>query len=387
MEFELSESHKILKDTLRKYCDTKLGPAAEEIDRKDEFPEWLWPSLSELGLMGITIPEDFGGAGCDVLSAAIVMEELSRVSPAVSLSWMAHAILCAHNIHMHANPAQRKKYLPELCSGKKIGALALTEPNAGSDAVSIQTSAVKKGDKYIINGTKTFITNGPISDVFVFYAKTAKEKKAQGITAFIGEKNFKGFSVSKRMEKMGHRGSPTGELVFEDCEVPAENVLMSENIGVSVMMDGLDVERTVIAAGGVGVGQAALEYSVKYAREREQFGQPIGKFQFIQGKIADMYTEVEAARLLVHRAAVAADKIKRGGKGTEINRLAASAALFAGEMSERASLNAIQIFGGYGYTLEYPVNRLLRDAKLYTIGAGTSEVRRIIIARELLQLK
>jgi len=387
MEFELNESQKLLKETLRKFADSRLGPAAEEIDRKDEFPDWVWPGLSELGLLGITIPEAYGGAGFDVLSAAVAMEELSRVCPAVSLSWMAHAILCTHNIYVHANEAQRKKYLPDLCSGKKIGALALTEPGAGSDAINISTTAVKKGNKYIINGTKTFITNGPIADVFVLYAKTAKEKKARGITAFIGEKKFPGFSVSKRLEKMGHRGSPTGELVFEDYQVPEENVLTAENLGVSVMMDGLDVERTVIAAGAVGVGQAALELSVKYAREREQFGQPIGKFQFIQGKIADMYAEVEAARLLVYRAAVQAGRSERGGKGTELNRLAAAAALFAGEMSERAALNAIQIFGGYGYTLEYPVNRLLRDAKLYTIGAGTSEVRRIIIARELLQLK
>ena len=387
MDFELNESQRMLKETLRRFCDSKLAPIAEEIDKKDEFPKWTWPALAELGILGITIPEEFGGAGADVVSAVVTMEELCRVCPALGLSWLAHAILCTHNLCMHGSDAQRKKYLPDLCSGKKLGALALTEPGAGSDAINIQTAAVKKGDRYIINGTKTFITNGPIADVFVLYAKTAKEKKARGITAFIGESKFKGFSVSKKLEKMGHRGSPTGELVFEDYEVPEENVLLKENIGVSVMMDGLDVERTVIAAGAVGVGAAALEQSVKYAREREQFGSPIGKFQFIQGKIADMYAEVEAARLLVYKAAVQASKSERGGKGTEINRLAASAALFAGEMSERAALNAIQIFGGYGYTLEYPVNRMLRDAKLYTIGAGTSEVRRIIIARELLGLK
>jgi len=387
MDFELNESQRILKQTLRKFCDTRLALAAEEIDRKDEFPDWAWPALAELGLMGITIPEEFGGSGCDVLSAAVVMEELCRVCPALGLSWMAHSILCAQNIFTHADSVQRKKYLPGLCSGKKLGALALTEPAAGSDAVSIQAAAVKKGDRYIINGTKTFITNGPIADVFIIYAKTAREKKAHGITAFIGEKGFKGFSVSKKLEKMGHRGSPTGELVFEDYEVPEENVLIRENTGVSVMMDGLDVERTVIAAGAVGLGQAALEFSVNYAREREQFGQPIGKFEFIQGKIADMYAEVEAARLLVYKAAVEAERSQRGGKGTDIHKLAAAAALYAGEMSERAGLNAVQIFGGYGYTLEYPVNRLLRDAKLYTIGAGTSEVRRIIIARELLKLE
>ena len=386
MDFDLNESQKILQSSLKKFCDSKIRPAAEEIDRKDEYPEWVWPSISELGLMGITIPEEFGGAGAEVLSAVVVMEELSKVCPALSLSWMAHSLLCAHNLFMHANPAQRKKYLPDLCSGKKLGALGLTEPGSGSDAVSIKTTAKKKGDRYLLNGTKTFITNGPVADVIVLYAKTDKDAGAKGITAFIIEKGFKGFSTGKRIEKMGHRGSPTGELILEDCEVPAENVLVGENQGITVMMDGLDVERTVIAAGGIGCTQAALDYCIQYAREREQFGKPIGSFQFIQGKIADMYAQLEAARLLVYKAAVIAGGSERGGRGTEINRLAAAAALLSGELSEQAGLQAIQIFGGYGYTLEYPVNRILRDAKLYTIGAGTSEVRRIIIARELLKI-
>ena len=248
MDFELNETQKMLQSSLKKFCDDKVRPAAEEIDRKDEFPAWTWPSLSELGLMGITIPEEFGGAAADVLSAVVAMEELSKVCPALSLSWMAHAILCAHNLHHHANAAQRKKYLPGLCSGKKLGALGLTEPGSGSDAVSIKTTALKKGDRYLLNGTKAFITNGPVADVVVLYAKTDKGAGARGITAFIVEKEFKGFSTGKRLEKMGHRGSPTGELVLEDCEVPEENILVGENKGITVMMDGLDVERTVIAA-------------------------------------------------------------------------------------------------------------------------------------------
>ncbi len=269
MDFDLNESQKILQSSLKKFCDSKIRPAAEEIDRKDEFPEWVWPSISELGLMGITIPEEFGGAGAEVLSAVVVMEELSKVCPALSLSWMAHSLLCAHNLFMHANPAQRKKYLPDLCSGKKLGALGLTEPGSGSDAVSIKTTAKKKGDRYLLNGTKTFITNGPVADVIVLYAKTDKDAGAKGITAFIIEKGFKGFSTGKRIEKMGHRGSPTGELILEDCEVPAENVLVGENQGITVMMDGLDVERTVIAAGGIGCtpGRVGLLHPIR-ARAR-----------------------------------------------------------------------------------------------------------------------
>ncbi len=384
MIFELTESQRILKDTLSRFCQDKLAPVAEEIDRKDEFPDWLWSSLAELGLLGLTIPEEYGGAGADILSAVIVMEELSKVSPAVALSWMAHTILCAHNLYVHSNPSQREKYLPDLCAGKKIGAMALTEPEAGSDAVGIRTTAIKKGDVYILNGTKTFITNAPIADIFLLYAKTDKEKGAKGITAFIVERTFPGFSAGKKLEKMGHRGSPTGELVMEDCQVPKENVVFGENKGIAVMMDGLDIERTVIAGGALGVAQAALDYSIQYARERKQFGEPIGKFQFIQDKIARMYAQLESSRLLVYKSAVVADRSERGGKGTELHRLSASAAYWASEVAVQASLEAIQIFGGYGYTLEYPVNRLLRDAKLYTIGAGTNEIRKMIIARELL---
>jgi len=387
MNFEFNEFQRILKETIRRFSETRLKPVAEKIDRKDEFPDWLWKELAELGILGITVPEQYGGAGADIVSAVIVMEELCRVSPAVGLSWMAHTILCTHNLYVNATPGQRKKYLPELCNGKKIGAMALTEPNAGSDAVSIQTSAKPKGDYYIINGAKTFITNSPIAEVFILYAKTDKARKAKGITAFIGERNFPGFSAGKKIEKMGHRGSPTGEMIFEDYQMPSENVLGAENQGISVMMRALDVERTVISAGAVGLMQSALDYSVEYARTREQFGQRIGNFQFIQARLADMFSWLEASRLMVYKTAELASGSERGGKGTELNKLASACALFAGEMSEQCALHAVQIFGGYGYSLEYPVNRLLRDAKLYTIGAGTSEIRRMIIARELLERK
>jgi isovaleryl-CoA dehydrogenase len=386
MDFELSEDHSMLKDTVRRYVDKELIAAADKIDDADRIPGRIRKRLSQLGLMGITIPEEYGGAGADSLSTVLVMEELSRGSAAVGMSWMAHAILCGHNICSHGNKMQREKYLPALSSGKAIGALAITEPGAGSDAVGITTTAKKKGREYILNGTKTFITNGPIADVIVLYAKTDPSKRSRGITAFIIEKEFEGFSVSKEIKKMGHKGSPTGQLILEDCRVPEDNVLLSENKGVTVMMNNLDIERTVFAAGAVGVAQAAFEYSVQYADAREQFGQPIGKFQLIQGKLADMYTEIEAARLLVYKAAMVAEDSRRGGKGTEIHKLAAAALLFAGDVGERVTREAVQIFGGYGYTLEFPVNRLYRDAKLYSIGAGTSEVRRIIIARELLKL-
>ena len=384
MDFEFSESERILKETLYRFGQEKLAPVSEEIDRTDQFPEWLWSALAELGILGLAVSEEYGGAGADILSAVIVMQELCRFSPAVGLSWMAHTILCTHNLFKHCNPAQRKKYLPGLCSGEKIGALALTEPGAGSDAVNIQTQAVKKGDRFILNGTKNFITNAPIADIFLLYAKTDKEKGAKGITAFIIEKDFPGFSRSKPIEKMGHRGSPTGELVLEDCEVPEENVILGVNQGITVMMDGLDIERTVIAGGAIGLAESALEYAVQYAREREQFGQPIGKFQFIQDKLARLYARLESTRLLVYKTAVLASKTQRGGKGTELHKLSASSALLASELAVESGLEVVQIYGGYGYSLEYPVNRILRDAKLYTIGAGTNEIRKMIIARELL---
>lgn len=384
MDFELSAEHRMLSDTVYKFMLKEIAPLAEEIDREDKLPEGLWQKIGELGIMGITIPEQYGGGGFDLLAAVLATEQMARVCAAVSLSYVAHAILCTDTLYRHANEEQRKKYLPRLCSGENVGALALTEPNAGSDAVGIQTTATKKENAYFLNGTKMFITNGPIADVFVVYTKTDKAKGAKGISAFIVEKTFPGFSVSRQLEKMGNRGSPTGELVFEDCRVPQENLLGEENRGVAVMMSGLDRERAAVAGLPLGIAGNALELSLKYAKERVQFGQPIGNFQLVQAKLADMYTQLEAARLLTYKAAIAADQKERGGKGTQMHKLAAAAVLFAGEVATRAALDALQIHGGYGYMLEYPVNRIYRDVKLYEIGAGTSEIRRVVIARELL---
>ncbi len=374
----------MLSDTVYKFMLKEIAPLAEKIDREDQFPEGLWQKIGELGIMGITIPEQYGGGGFDLLAAVLATEQMARVCAAVSLSYVAHTILCTDTLYRHANEEQRKKYLPRLCSGEHVGALALTEPNAGSDAAGIQTTATKKGNEYLLNGTKMFITNGPIADVFVVYTKTDKAKGAKGISAFIVEKTLPGFSVSRQLEKMGNRGSPTGELVFEDCRVPQVNLLGEENRGVAVMMSGLDRERAAVAGLPLGIAQSALDLALKYAKERVQFGQPIGNFQLVQAKLADMYTQLEAARLLTYKAAIAADQEERGGKGTQMHKLAAAAVLFAGEVATRAALDALQIHGGYGYMLEYPVNRLYRDVKLYEIGAGTSEIRRLVIARELL---
>ncbi len=384
MDLRLSEEHQMLKDMMEKFSDNELLPIADKIDKEDNVPRDVWLRLGELGLMGINVPADFGGGGMDVTSAVIAMEEMSRGSPSVSLSWLAHAILCVNLIMEHGTEEQKKRYLPKLCSGEHMGCMALTEPGAGSDAVGITTAARKEGEHFLINGAKTFITNAPIADVAVLYAKTRPERGARGITAFIIETDSPGFEVTKKIEKMGHRGSPTGEITLEDCKVPQGNVLGRENHGIGVMMKGLDVERTVIAAGPVGLAQYALDLSIAYAREREQFGRPIAQFQMIQEKLADMYAQVEAARLLTYKAAILAQTSARGGKGTEIHKVAAAAVLYAAEMSVRVALDAIQIHGGYGYTLEYPVNRLLRDAKLYTIGAGTTEIRKLVVARELL---
>jgi len=384
MDFTLGEEHQMLKDMIARFSDHELGPLAERIDKEDEIPREIWGKLGELGVMGVNVPIEYGGGGMDVLSAVIVMEELSRQSPAVSLSWLAHSILCVNNIFEHGTEEQRKKWIPKLCSGEWIGCMCLTEPGAGSDAVGIQTAAKKDGGEYVINGAKTFITNAPIADVALVYTKTKRERGARGISAFVVDVKSPGFVITRKLEKMGHRGSPTGEIAFEDMRVPAENLIGKENHGVSVMMKGLDVERTVIAAGPVGLAQQGLDLSISHALEREQFGHKIADFQMIQAKLADMYTQIESARLMVYKAACLAQTSDRGGKGTEIHKVAAAALLYAAEMAERVALDAIQIHGGYGYMLEYAVNRLLRDAKLYTIGAGTSEVRRMVVARELL---
>lgn len=385
MDFNLSEEHKMLRDTAYNFAQKEIGPIAEEIDKKDELPDGIFKKLGELGFLGITIPEKYGGAGCDILSQVLVIEQLARVSPSITLSYGAHSNLCMHNLLRNGNEKQREKYLPALCTGEKIGALGLTEPGAGSDAVSISTTAKKVGNEYILNGTKTFITNGPIADVIIIYAKTDKEKGAKGITAFIVESTFPGFSKGKKLEKMGHRGSPTGELIMEDCRVPEENVLLAENKGIQVMMSGLDIERAIFSAEPVGIAQGAFDCALKYSKERVQFGQPICNFQLIQAKLADMYTQIEAARLMSYKAAVLAHGMEGGGKGTEIHKFAAAALLFAAEVGVKVTLEAVQIHGGYGYTLEYSVNRFLRDAKLIEIGGGTNEIRRLIIARELLK--
>ncbi len=383
MDFQLTDEQKMMRETVYKWAVTELGPLQEKIDEEDWFPPDFFKKCAEIGILGITMDEKYGGLGLDVLTQVIAVEEISKISPGLGMTYGAHSNLCANNIHRNANEALKEKYLPPLIRGEKIGALALTEPNAGSDAMSIRTRAVKKGDKYILNGTKIFITNGPIADILLVYAKTAPEKGPKGISAFIVEKDFPGFSVSRKLKKCGMRGSPTGELIFEDCEVPAENLVGEENKGVAVMTSGLDIERIVLAGGSLGMAQQALEYSIQYAVDREQFGQPIANFQMIQQKLADMYARTTAARLLVYSAAELAQRSPRGGKGTELTKQAAAAILFASETATWVCNQAVQIHGGYGYCLEFPVQKLWRDAKLYEIGAGTSEIRRIIIAREL----
>ncbi len=385
MDFQLSDEQRMIKETVYKWSVNELGPIQEKVDDEDWFPPDFFKKCAEIGILGITIDEKYGGLGGDVLMQTLAVEEMSRICPGLAMTYAAHSNLCMNNIHKNANEKLKEKYLPPMVRGEKIGALGLTEPNAGSDAMSLRTRAEKKGDKYILNGTKMFITNGPIADVILVYAKTAPEKGAKGISAFIVEKDFPGFSVSRKLKKCGMRGSPTGELVFEDCEVPAENLVGEENMGVHVMTSGLDIERIVLAGGSVGMAQQALDYSIRYAAEREQFGQPIGKFQMIQQKLADMYARTEAARLLVYRAAQVAQNAPRGGKGTELTRQAAAAILFASETATWVCNQAIQIHGGYGYCLEFPVQKLWRDAKLYEIGAGTNEIRRIVVARELLR--
>ena len=385
MDFELSEGYKMLADSVRDFMDKEIEPLAEQIDKDDKMPEWIWKRLGELGWLGITVPEKYGGSGFDYLAHTICCEQMTRICPALALSYGAHSNLCMDNLYRSSTEEQRNKYLPPLCSGEKIGALALTEPNAGSDAVSIQTSAKKDGDHYILNGTKIFITNGNVADTLIVYAKTDPAKRAKGITAFIVEKGFRGSFTSRHLEKVGYRGSPTGELSFEDYCVPSQNILGKENMGINVMMSGLDTERVVMSSLGLGIAQRALELALKYSKDRTQFGQPIGNFQLTQAKLADMYVNLEASRLLTYKAAVLAAKSERGGKGTEIHKLSAAAILFSTETATKSVLDSFQIHGGYAYMLDYPINRLLRDAKLGEIGAGTSEIRRLIIAESLLE--
>ncbi len=385
MDFELSEAHKMLAESVYDFMLREIDPIAEQIDREDKLPDWVWKKLGGLGWMGVTVPEKYGGSGMDYLAQCICLEQMSRICPALSLSCHAHSNLCCDNLYRNGNEAQRQKYLPPLCRGEKLGALALTEPNAGSDAVGIQMRAKRDGKYFVLSGTKTFITNGPVAGAMILYAKTDPEKGAKGITAFIVEPGCQGTFTARHLEKMGERGSPTGELIFDDYRVPEENILGGLNQGVSVMMGGLDMERVAGTGWTLGMGERALELSLKYAKERVQFGQPIGQFQLIQEKLVDMYVGIESAKLLMYKAATMAQSADRGGKGSEINKVAAAALLLAGQVATQAVLHAVQIHGGYSYMLDYPVNRLLRDVKLGEIGAGTTEMRKIIIARELLR--
>jgi isovaleryl-CoA dehydrogenase len=379
MKFDLDPMIEEMRDVVARWVADNLTPRAAEIDEKNEFPRDLWTAMGELGLLAITAEEDYGGSGLGYVAHVVVMEEISRGSGAVGLSYGAHSNLCVNQLSINGNKAQKAKYLPKLASGEHLGALAMSEPGAGSDVVSMKTRAVKKGDRYILNGNKMWITNGPGADTVVVYAKTEPEKGSRGITAFIVEKGMKGFSTAQKLDKLGMRGSDTSELVFEDCEVPEENVLGEVNGGVGVLMSGLDYERTVLAAGSLGIMQSCLDVVIPYIHEREQFGKPIGTFQLVQGKLADMYTTTNACRSYVYQVAKACDR------GETTRQDAAGCILFASEKATQVALDAIQLLGGNGYTNEYPTGRFLRDAKLYEIGAGTSEIRRMLIGRELFE--
>jgi isovaleryl-CoA dehydrogenase len=377
LDFGLGETVDALREQVAAFAADEIAPRAAEIDRSNEFPMDLWRKFGDLGLLGVTAPEEYGGAAMGYLEHCVAMEELSRASASVALSYGAHSNLCVNQIARNGNEEQKRRYLPRLISGDHVGALAMSEPGAGSDVVGMRTRAERRGDRYVINGGKMWITNGPDADVLVVYAKTDPEAGARGITAFLVEKGFKGFSTAQKLDKLGMRGSNTCELVFEDCEVPAENVLGAEGRGVNVLMSGLDYERAVLAAGPTGIMQACLDVVLPYIHDRRQFGQAIGEFQLMQGKIADMYTVMNAAKSYVYTVARACDA------GRTTRKDAAGAILYAAEKATWMALEAIQCLGGNGYINDYPTGRLLRDAKLYEIGAGTSEVRRMLIGREL----
>ena len=378
LNFGFNQDLNQLKDTVYKFAQNEIAPLAKEVDENNEFPNFLWEKFGELGLLGITADEDYGGTGLNYLSHCIVMEEISRASASIGLSYGAFSNLCVNQINRNGNHEQKNKYLPELCSGKKIGALAMSEPNSGSDVVSMSLHAEKQGNKtYLLNGTKMWITNGPDADVLIIYAKTDPSAGSKGITAFIVEKDMVGFSVGKKIDKLGMRGSNTSELIFDNCEVPEDNILGNPGDGASILMSGLDFERVVLAAGPLGIMASALDTVIPYTQERKQFGKSIGQFQLIQGKIADMYTTLNACRSYVYAVASACDR------GETTRKDAAGCILYAAEKATSITLDAIQILGGNGYTKDYPVERLLRDAKLYEIGAGTSEIRRMLIGREI----
>ncbi|MCQ1573742.1 isovaleryl-CoA dehydrogenase [Neorhizobium galegae] len=377
MNFALGEEVDAVRETVHRFAQEKLKPRADEIDRSNEFARDLWPELGALGLLGITADPDFGGTGLGYLSHVVAVEELARASASTSLSYGAHSNLCVNQINRNGNADQKARYLPKLCSGEHVGALAMSEPGAGSDVVSMKLRAEKRGDRYVLNGTKMWITNGPDADVLVVYAKTDPTAASKGITAFLIEKGFKGFATAQKLDKLGMRGSNTCELVFEDCEVPAENVMGAEGGGVRVLMSGLDYERVVLSAIGIGIMHACLDVVMPYVHERKQFGQSIGEFQLIQAKVADMYTAMNSARAYVYAVAAACDR------GAVTRQDAAACCLYASEQATQQALQAIQILGGNGYINENPTGRLLRDAKLMEIGAGTSEIRRMLIGREL----
>ncbi len=377
MHFSLGDDIEILRDTIYRFAQEKLAPRAAEIDRSNQFARDLWATMGDMGLLGITADLEYGGSAMSYLAHVVAVEELSRASAAIGLSYGAHSNLCVNQINKNGNALQKQKYLPKLCNGEHVGALAMSEADAGSDVVSMRLHARKKGEGYVLNGNKMWITNGPDADIFVVYAKTDLEAGAKGITAFIVEKDYAGFSRSPALDKLGMRGSSTCELVFEECYVPADNILFAKGRGVNVLMSGLDYERVVLAGGPLGIMAAALDIVVPYVHERKQFGKAIGEFQLIQGKLADMYTTFNACRAYVYMVAMACDR------GETTRKDAAGCILYAAEKATQIALDAIQILGGNGYINDYPTGRLLRDAKLYEIGAGTSEIRRMLIGREL----
>jgi len=379
LDFDLGDTAEMLRDTVRSFTSDNITPRADEIDKSNTFPRDLWPELGKLGVLGVTVEEEYGGAGLGYLEHCIAMEEISRGSASVGLSYGAHSNLCVNQIRRNGTEEQKRRYLPKLISGDHLGALAMSETGSGSDVVSLKLRAEKKGSRYVLNGTKMWITNGPQADTLVVYARTDPAPGPRGITAFLIEKGFKGFTTAQKLDKLGMRGSDTGELVFEDCEVPEENILGREGSGAAILMSGLDYERAVLAAGSIGIMQNCLDVVIPYVHDRKQFNQPIGAFQLMQGKLADMYVTLSSARAYVYAVARACDR------GQTTRKDAAGAILYAAEKGTWMALEAIQCLGGNGYINDYPTGRLLRDAKLYEIGAGTSEIRRWLIGRELFE--
>lgn len=377
LNFNLGETVDMIRDQVNAFARDEIAPRAEKIDIDNEFPSDLWRKFGDMGLLGMTVEEEYGGSGLGYLEHIVAMQEISRASASVGLSYGAMSNLCLNQLRKNGSHEQKLKYLPKLCTGEHVGALAMSEPNAGSDVVSMKLRADKKGDKYILNGNKMWITNGPDADVFVIYAKTDTSAGSKGITAFIVERDYPGFSRHQKLDKLGMRGSNTCELVFQDCEVPAENILGQEGKGVRVLMSGLDYERVVLSGGSLGIMDACMDLVVPYIHDRKQFGQSIGEFQLVQGKVADMYTQMNAAKSYAYMVAAACDR------GETTRKDSAAVILYAAELATKMALDTIQLLGGNGYINEFPAGRLLRDAKLYEIGAGTSEIRRMLIGREL----